>query len=127
MSLKGVSLIGPFLYTAYTAQLAQLLESYGVNYHFYPHNTQLWLPVYFSFQTELNSYIARLENCVLEVQEWLSANNLKLNSDKTEILVLHSKTKSLVTPTISLQFGDVTMKSSQSARNLGVKSTQHFH
>lgn len=115
------SVLGPFLYTAYTAPLAQLLESHGVYYHFYADDTQLWLPVDLGNQNDLNSCITKLEGCVLEVQQWMSANKLKLNSDKTEILVLHSKTKPSTTPTITLRFGDVSVTSSPSARNLGVK------
>ena len=49
----------------------------------------------------------------------MSANKLKLNSEKTEVLVLHPKATAM--PVIDLHFGKVVVKSSQSARNLGVK------
>lgn len=113
------SVLGPFLYTAYTAPLAQLLESHGVSYHFYADDTQLWLPVDLDDQTDLSNCIAKLEACVLDIQVWMSANKLKLNSEKTEILVLHSMNRPA--PIITLHFGDVTVHSNQSARNLGVQ------
>ena len=34
----------------------------------------------------------RLKNCLSDVKEWLSANKLKLNPDKTEIIIFGSKT-----------------------------------
>ena len=32
------------------------------------------------------SAVLRLENCIEEVSDWMSANRLKLNADKTELL-----------------------------------------
>jgi hypothetical protein len=118
------SVLGPFLYTAYTAPLAQLLESHGVFYHFYADDTQLWLPVDLDDQTDLSNCIAKLEACVLDIQAWMSVNKLMLNSDKTEILVLHSKNTHA--PTITLRFGDAIVHSNQATRNLGVKFDSHL-
>ena len=115
------SVLGPFLYTAYTAPLAQLLEAHGVFYHFYADDTQLWLPVDLDNQADLKECISKLESCVLDVQEWMSGHKLKLNSEKTEVLVVHSKSRVATTPTITLHFGDVVVHSTKSARNLGVK------
>ena len=46
-------------------------------------------------------------------------NNLKLNNDKTEVLILHSKHRPM--PTLqSVKVGDVLVKSTNDARNIGV-------
>ena len=35
---------------------------------------------------EVTSAVLRLENCIEEVSDWMSANRLKLNANKTELL-----------------------------------------
>ena len=37
---------------------------------------------------EVTSAVLRLENCIEEVSDWMSANRLKLNADKTELLCM---------------------------------------
>ena len=54
----------------------------------------------------------RLENCVADINLWMTANKLKLNNDKSKFLFLHSRFRhSLPPPNI---------RPSQQARNLGV-------
>ena len=61
----------------------------------------------------------RLENCVADINLWMTANKLKLNNDKSEFLFLHSRFRhSLPPPTISV--GMENIRPSQQARNLGV-------
>ena len=37
--------------------------------------------------------LARIELCVYEIREWMNQNMLKLNDDKTELIVFTSKYK----------------------------------
>ena len=61
----------------------------------------------------------RLENCVADINLWMTANKLKLNNDKSEFLFLHSRFRhSLPPPTISV--GMENIRPSRQARNLGV-------
>ena len=61
----------------------------------------------------------RLENCVADVNLWMTANDLKIDNDKSEFLFLHSRFRhSLPPPTISV--GMENIRPSQQARNLGV-------
>ena len=49
--------------------------------------TQLYL--HFN-RTEITSSVDQLERCVLDIGHWMSANRLKLNADKTELLFASS-------------------------------------
>ena len=61
----------------------------------------------------------RLENCVADVNLWMTANNLKIDNDKSEFLFLHSHFRHSLPPrTISV--GMENIRPSQQARNLGV-------
>ena len=40
---------------------------------------------------ELNRSIAKIEECLSDLDKWMSLNKLKLNKDKTELLYLYSE------------------------------------
>ena len=40
---------------------------------------------------ELSSATCLVESCLSDITNWMSSNKLKLNTGKTELLVLHSK------------------------------------
>ena len=67
----------------------------------------------------LSSAKSSIEICVQEINNWMILNGLKLNEEKTELLVLSSGSR----PSPSLEFvrvGGETIQPSSSVRNLGV-------
>ena len=121
--LQG-STLGPFLYLLYTAPLGDILREYGVRFHMYADDTQL----YMSFKSSITSDIERsrsiLESCVCAIERWMLHNNLKLNSDKTELLILHAKHRP-APPLDSMNIGDLVISSSKSYINIGVTFVNH--
>jgi len=79
---------GPILYLLYTAPLSETTGSHGLDHHFYADDTQL----YISFK-ECDVDVARLhvEYCVADICHWMEVNELKLNHDKTEIMLIRSQ------------------------------------
>ena len=61
----------------------------------------------------------RVEVCLRELNQWMLLNNLRLNNDKTELLVLHAKHRPKP-PLDSITVGDATVEPTSSARNIGV-------
>ena len=80
------SVLGPISYLLYTAPLAEVTRSYGLVYHFYADDTQL----YISFK-DCDVHVARLrvEKSVADICHWMDVNELKLNHDKTEIMLTY--------------------------------------
>ena len=63
---------------------------YNVNYHFYADDSQM----YVSFkptQNDADYALNKLESCLTEIREWMIGNFLKLNKDKSELIILRCK------------------------------------
>ena len=113
------SVLGPILYLLYTAPLGDIVRKYNMGFHFYADDTQLYLSFDSKSGAAEASAVAQIEACAGEIDNWMSANRLKLNSDKSELLIINSKyrPRPLVN---SISFGGSVVQASPSARNLGV-------
>ena len=60
--------------------------------------------LYLSIKPITQQGVARLEGCLTDIYTWMSQNKLKLNADKTEVLVLCTPKQQakLSVPTISV-------------------------
>ena len=82
-------------------------------------NTQLYLSLSSLSGDDQAHSVAQVESCVRDIDRWMSRNKLKLNRDKTELLVISSKYR----PRSSLDsilVGDHRVNLSDKARNIGV-------
>ena len=97
-----------------------------MSYHFYADDTQ----IYMSFQP--SSYIvtldevrSKIEACVSDINEWMTDNKLKLNNNKTELLILHAY--HTPSPSLDSVYADTELiKASESATIRRFLSYQHF-
>ena len=59
-----------------------------------------------------------------DIRQWMAANKLKLNDDKTEVLLVKTKQRKIPdTAPQNLRIGNANISFSKSARNLGVTIT----
>ena len=91
----------------------------NIGFHFYADDTQLYLSFNSLSGHDQASSVARVEFCMREIDNWMTRNKLKLNRDKTELLIISSIY--LPRPSLdSIVVGDYRVCSSITARNIGV-------
>ena len=64
--------------------------------------------------------LACIQLCVSEIREWMNQNMLKLNDDKTELIVFRSKYKQDLYKNLSITIGDTVVDCSSQVKDLGV-------
>ena len=100
------SVLGPLVYVLYTTPVADIVKSQNLQYNFYTDDT----PLYVTFDTICNVDAglsrSRVQHCVADIDRWMTNDKLKLNEDKTELLVISSKYRSRPMVT-SIQFHSI--------------------
>ena len=88
-SIPQGSVLGPILFSLYTNPFGSIIHSHSsINYHFYANDTQL----YTTLSPENFSHsIQKLNNCLNNIQNFMFANKLKLNPDKTDFILKGSR------------------------------------
>ena len=82
------SVLGPILFTIYLLPLGNIIRKYGLKFHMYADDSQLYTT--FSMPT-VNSSVSSMQLAINDIRQWYAANMLKLNDEKTEMLVIGSK------------------------------------
>ena len=115
------SVLGPLSFTMYTSPLEDLITSYGVSCMVYADDIQLYVTM---TEEQRPDVIQRLESCLVHVKSWSTANKLKLNDDKTEVIHINSRFKH--SPIHSIRISNSCSRPVTSARDLGTIATSNL-
>ena len=112
------SVLGPKLYCVYTKPVGDIVKKRNLRYHCYADDTQIYL----SIKPDENwaSERSAIEACVADVGGWMNRNMLKLNQEKSKLIVFSSKHRICRVNDLSLTIGGRLLYAVQSVRNLGV-------
>ena len=112
------SVLGSVLFTTYLIPLGDILRKFGVQFHCYADDTQLYIP----FSQNDNSCLGSVEECISEIQIWMKVYFLKFSAEKKQkwlFCLLHLFAKAR-THGMIVNFNGELIHPNKAVRNLGV-------
>ena len=107
--------MGPILFILYTQPLSDVISHHSVSHHMFADDTELYKS---DSPFEAFTLSRTIEACISDAKIWVVQNKLRLNDDKTDILLIGS------VPGIDLpsavRAGQSDISFSSAARNLGI-------
>ena len=112
------SVLGPMLFTMYIKPLSAIIDSHSIIHHSFADDLQLQISAPPDGISEL---LHSMQSCISDVKAWATVNMLKLNDNKTELMLVTSKrTKHLHSLPTSITIGNAQIPFKQSVKNLGL-------
>ncbi|XDV51162.1 hypothetical protein PO909_020089, partial [Leuciscus waleckii] len=102
--------------TIYMLPLGQIIRHHGLHFHCYADDTQL----YMSTKSITPAILSTITNCISDIKTWMDNNFLKLNSNKTELLITGPKSLLSSIQNFTLLIDGHNVTPSLSVRNLGI-------
>ena len=100
--------LGPVLFTLYTFPLGEICRRHEV-FYLYADDTQFFSTFSVGNDVEIEEARRRIQNFISEIKMWMSFHFLKLNDDKTEVILItpRSNHNEISLPTIEWLRGKV--------------------
>ena len=114
------SIVGPLSFTVYTIPIGRIIKKYGLSYHLYADDIQLYISFDPSNNSSIESALSILSKCINDIESWMTCNMLKLNNEKTEFFVALSPHNKRRMPPVKLLVGNTLIEPTDTVRNLGV-------
>ncbi len=110
------SVLGPLLFIIYILPLGNIFRHFGIYFHCYADDTQL----YISTKPSISSCPTALIDCLQAITSWMTKNKLKLNGNKSEVILIGSKSTLSKSPPISISIEGCLVPISSLVKSLGV-------
>ena len=101
----------------YIKPLSAIIDSHSIIHHSFADDLQLQMS---APPDRISELLHSMQSCIRDVKAWATANMLKLNDNKTELMLVTSKrSKHLHSLPTSITIGNVQIPFKQSMKNLG--------
>ena len=118
------SVLGPILFTMDTKTLCVIIVSHSIMHHSFARVLQLQMS---APPDRISVLLHSMQSCMCNVKAWATANMLKLNDSKTELMLVTSKrSKHLHSLPTSITIGNAQIPFNQSLKNLGLTLDSHL-
>ena len=110
-SVPQGSVLGPKNYIMYTKPVGDICRRHGLLHHFYADDSQLYISFKPTEALCVSEALHRIEGCLADIVSWMHSNMLKLNEDKTEVILFTSKHNTRQLDKGSVKVGDSAIRS----------------
>ena len=118
------SFLGPMLFTMYVKPLSAIIDSHSIIHHSFADDLQLQMS---APPDRLSELLHSMLSCLSDGKAWATANMLKLNDNKTELMLVTSKrTKHLHSLPTSTTIYNAQIPIKKSVKNLGFTLDCHL-
>ena len=112
------SVLGPMRFTMYTKPLSAIIDSHYIIHHSFADDLQLQMS---ASPDRISELLHSMQSCISDVKAWATANMLKLNNNKTELMLVTSKrTKHLHSLHTYITIGYAQIPFKKSVKNLAL-------
>ena len=118
------SVLGPMLFTMYIKPLSAIIDSHSIIHHSFADDLQLQMS---APPDRISELLHSMQSCMSDVKAWATANMLKLNDSKTELMLVSSKrSKHLHNLPTSITIGNAQIPFKQSVKKYGFTLDCHL-
>ena len=123
-SVTQGSALGPMLFTMYIKPLSAIIDSHSIIHHSFADD----LPFQMSAPPDrISKLLHSMQSCISDVNAWATANMLKLNDNKTELMLVNSKrAKHIHNLPSSITMGNAQIPFKESVKNFGLTLDCHL-
>ena len=118
------SVLGPMLFTMYIKPFSSIIDSHSIIHHSFADDLQLQMS---APPDRISELLHSMQSCISDVKACATANMLKLNDSKTELMLVTSKrSMHLHNLPTSITIGNAQIPFKQSVKNLGFTLACHL-
>ena len=111
------AVIGPILFTMYIKPLSSIIDTHSITHHSFSDNIQLQMS---APHDRISALLHSMQSCICDAKAWATANMLRLNDNKTELMLVTSeRTKHPHNLPTSITIGNAQIPFKQSVKNFG--------
>ena len=108
----------------YNKPLSAIIDSHSIIHHSFADDVQLQIS---APPDRISELLHTMQSCISDVKAWATANMLKLNDNKTELMLVTSRrTKHLHSLPTTINIGNAQISFKQSVKNLGITFDCHL-
>ena len=118
-------MLGPLLFAVYVTPVGELITSFGINYHQFADDLQMYVGL---VATNVASTMSQLAACTAAVRHWFLLNGLQLNASKSEAMMLGTaaQLKSVGTAVRTVDIAGTSLPLIEELKTLGVIFDSHL-